>query len=65
MTGEGEMLRSASMFGNNVDSIVNSSNSKYDKSGIPLQAFFEYMQENQRQMGQLIESIHNLSIKIQ
>lgn len=48
---------------NNVNSVVNSKNFRYD-SGISATEFLAYAQENQRQMGQLIESISLLSRKL-
>lgn len=47
----------------NVNSVVNSKNFRYD-SGISATEFLAYAQENQRQMGQLIQTIHTLTQKI-
>lgn len=64
MSGEGEMLKVGTRQ-ETVDSIVNSTNANYDKSGIPTKDFFAYVQENQRQIGELIDTIAALSRKIQ
>lgn len=47
----------------NVNSVVNSKNFRYD-SGISATEFLAYAQENQRQMGQLIDTIAVLTQKI-
>ena len=48
----------------NVNSVVNSRNFRYD-SGISATEFLAYAQENQRQMGQLIDTIAVLTQKLQ
>lgn len=47
------------------DSVFNSNHFSYDKSGIPADQFLAVVQENQRQMGQLIDTITELAKKIQ
>lgn len=47
------------------NSVVNSRNFLYDKSGISAEQFLAVVQENQRQMGQLIDTIAVLTQKIQ
>lgn len=47
-----------------VDSVVNSKNFRYEKTGITAEDFLAIVKENQRQMGKLIETISILSGKI-
>lgn len=59
------MLKSemAGKVSNNINSVVNSHNFRYD-SGISATEFLAFAQENQRQMGQLIDTIATLTKKI-
>lgn len=65
VTGEGEMLKTNMISSGNTDSVVNSRNFSYEKGGIAAKDFFAYAKENQRQMGQLIDAIAELTKKIQ
>lgn len=58
------MLQPASV-GSNINSVVNSKNFSYEHGGISASQFMAYAQENQRQMGQLIDTIAELTKKIQ
>ena len=51
--------------GSTINSVVNSKNFSYGHNGIPAEQFMAYAQENQRQMGQLIDTIAELTKKIQ
>lgn len=48
----------------NINSVVNSKNFNFEQGGISAQQFFMVVQENQRQMGELIDTIAVLSKKI-
>ncbi len=65
VTGEGEMLKTNMISSGNTDSVVNSRNFSYEKGGIAAKDFLAYAKENQRQMGQLIDTIAELTKKIQ
>lgn len=49
----------------NINSVVNSRNFSYGQNGISAEQFLSVVQENQRQMGQLIDTIAVLTSKIQ
>lgn len=49
----------------NINSVVHSANFNYEGGGIPADKFLAFAQENQRQMGQLIDTIAELTKKIQ
>ena len=49
----------------NINSVVNSQNFSYGQGGIPAQEFLAVVKENQRQMGQLIDTLAVLTSKIQ
>lgn len=65
VTGDGTMLKAEGSQNGNHDSVVNSKNFSYDKSGIPAEQFLAVVKENQRQMGQLIDTIAVLTQKLQ
>jgi transcriptional regulator with XRE-family HTH domain len=58
------MLQAPAMSGN-INSVVNSQNFSYGQGGIPAQEFLAVVKENQRQMGQLIDTLAVLTSKIQ
>ena len=58
------MLQAPGMSGN-INSVVNSQNFSYGQGGIPAQEFLAVVKENQRQMGQLIDTLAVLTSKIQ
>lgn len=59
------MLQAPSGMSGNINSVVNSQNFSYGHEGIPAQEFLAVVKENQRQMGQLIDTLAVLTSKIQ
>lgn len=59
------MLQAPSGMSGNINSVVNSRNFSYGHEGIPAQEFLAVVKENQRQMGQLIDTLAVLTSKIQ
>ena len=58
------MLQEQGGVSGNINSVVNSRNFSYGQGGIPAEQFLAVVQENQRQMGQLIDTIAVLTSKL-